>query len=103
LSDIITIVLYSYLSDCENSEKIYDYAIDKRECLSEFLELPCGILSHDTVNRVFRLIYPEQLENVLTQLGQHIVGLQTAKQRVVDGKQLRGTCKPLNYESDDNG
>ena len=48
LSDIIMIVFCGYLADCEGFEEVYDYACDKKELLSEFLELPCGIPSHDT-------------------------------------------------------
>ena len=58
LSDIIMIVFCGYLADCEGFEEVYDYACDKKELLSEFLELPCGIPSHDTLNRVFRYQIP---------------------------------------------
>lgn len=93
LSDILMIILCGYLADCEGFEEIHDYAIDKKAVLGEFLELPCGIPSHDTLNRVFRLIDPRQLEAILTQWGKQIVGMLTHKQLVVDGKQLRGTRK----------
>ncbi|TAE24611.1 MAG: ISAs1 family transposase [Cytophagales bacterium] len=93
LSDIIMIVLCGYLADCEDFEGIYDYACDKQKFLADFLALPCGIPSHDTLNRVFRLIDPRQLETVLTEWGKQIVGFLTQKQLVVDGKQLRGTIK----------
>jgi predicted transposase YbfD/YdcC len=93
LSDIIMIVFCGYLADCEGFEEVYDYACDKQELLQEFLELPCGIPSHDTLNRVFRLINPKQLEALLTQWGKQIVGLLTNKHLIADGKQLRGTVK----------
>jgi predicted transposase YbfD/YdcC len=93
LSDIIMLVLCGYLADCEGFEEVYDYACDKEPVLREFLELPCGIPSHDTLNRVFRLLDPTQLEAVLTQWGKEIVGLLTHKQLIVDGKQLRGTVE----------
>jgi predicted transposase YbfD/YdcC len=93
LSDIIMLVLCGYLADCEGFEEVYDYACDKEPVLREFLELPCGIPSHDTLNRVFRLLDPTQLEAVLTQWGKEIVGVLTQKQLIVDGKQLRGTVE----------
>ena len=92
LSDIVMIVLCGYLADCEGFEEVHDYAVDKQELLKEFLELPCGIPSHDTLNRAFRLIDPDQLEAILLQWGKNIVGLLTDKHLIVDGKQLRGTC-----------
>jgi predicted transposase YbfD/YdcC len=91
LSDIIMLVLCAYLADCEGFVEVHDYAIDKQEVLAEFLVLPCGIPSHDTINRVFRRIDPTQLEAALSQWGQHLVGLLTGKQLAIDGKQLRGT------------
>lgn len=93
LSDIIMIVLCGYLADCEGFEEVHDYAVDKQAVLNDFLELPWGIPSHDTLNRVFRLIDPRQLETVLMQWGRQIVGLLADKQLVIDGKQLRGTPK----------
>ena len=77
LSDILMIVLCGYLADCEGFEEIYDYACDKENLLREFLELPCGIPSHDTLNRVFRRLDPTQLEALLTNWGKDIVGLLT--------------------------
>jgi predicted transposase YbfD/YdcC len=93
LSDIIMIVLCGYLSDCAGFEEVYDYAVDKEEVLREFLALPFGIPSHDTLNRVFRLLEPTQVAGVLTKWGKQIVGLLAQKQLIVDGKQLRGTIK----------
>jgi hypothetical protein len=66
LSDILMIVLCGYLSDYEGFEEVYGYACDKEEVLREFLELPCGIPSHDTLNRGFRRLDPTQLETLLT-------------------------------------
>ena len=93
LADILMIVLCGYLADCEGFEEVYDYACDKENVLRGFLELPCGIPSHDTLNRVFRRLDPTQLETLLTNWGKEIVGLLTQKQLIVDGKQLRGTVE----------
>lgn len=91
LSDVVMIVLCGYLADCEGFEEVHDYAVDKQELLEEFLELPFGIPSHDTLNRIFRLIAPHQLEAILWQWGKQIVGLLADKHLILDGKQLRGT------------
>ncbi len=91
LSDIIMIVLCGYLADCEGFVEVHDYALDKQPFLGEFLQLPCGIPSHDTLNRVFRRIDPAQLETVLCQWGRQIVDLLKGKHLAIDGKQLRGT------------
>jgi predicted transposase YbfD/YdcC len=93
LSDILMIVLCGYLADCEGFEEVYDYACDKQDILREFLELPCGIPSHDTLNRVFRQLNPTQLETLLTNWGKDIVGILAKKQLLIDGKQVRGTVE----------
>lgn len=93
LNDILMIVLCGYLADCEGFEEVHDYACDKQNVLREFLELPFGIPSHDTLNRVFGRLEPTQLETLLTNWGKEIVGLLAQKQLIVDGKQLRATLE----------
>ena len=91
LSDILLLVLCGLLADCETFEDIYDYACDKEATLREFMDLPAGIPSHDTLNRVFRHLEPTELERCLSQWGQAIVTLLAGWHLIVDGKQLRGT------------
>lgn len=91
LSDIIWLVLCGLLADCETFEDIYDYACDKEAVLREFLSLPAGIPSHDTLNRVFRRLDPSQLEASLARWSTAIVAHLAGRQLIVDGKQLRGT------------
>ena len=91
LRDILLLVLCGLLADCETFEDIYDYACDKEATLREFMDLPAGIPSHDTLNRVFRRLEPTELERCLGQWGQHIVTLLAGRHLIIDGKQLRGT------------
>ena len=91
LSDILLVTLCGLLADCETFEDIYDYACDKEATLREFMELPAGIPSHDTLTRAFRHLDPAELERCLTRWGQDIVALLAGRHLVIDGKQLRGT------------
>ena len=91
LSDILLLVLCGLLADCETFEDIYDYACDKEATLREFMDLPAGIPSHDTLNRVFRHLEPTELERCLSQWGTAIVALLAGRHLLIDGKQLRGT------------
>jgi len=93
LSDILLLVLCGLLADCETFEEIYDYARDKEVTLRAFMDLPAGIPSHDTLNRVFRRLDPVELERCLTQWGQALVDLLAGRHLIVDGKQLRGTTE----------
>jgi DDE_Tnp_1-associated len=97
LSDILMIVLCGYLADCEEFEEIYDDACDRQHLLAQFLELPCGIPSHDTLNRVFRRLEPTQLERVLTNWGKDIVGLLNSSSMASNcGEQWkRGANRPV--------
>ena len=91
LSDILLLVLCALLTDCEMFEDIYDCARDKGATLRKFMDLPAGIPSHDTLNRVFRHLAPTELECCLCQWGHEIVALLAGCHLIIYGKQLRGT------------
>ena len=91
MSDILLFVLCGLLADCETFEDIYDYVCDKEPTLREFMDLPAGIPSHDTLNRVFRRLVSTELERCQCQWGQQIVALLAGRHLIIDGKQLRGT------------
>ncbi len=54
------------------------------------LELPNGIPSHDTFNRVFQAIDPSSLKQLLDRDGRQLLGCLENKQLVLDGKKLKG-------------
>ena len=58
--DIITIAILAVICDADNWVQIEEFGISKREWLSTFLELPNGIPSHDTFNRLFARLDPNQ-------------------------------------------
>src|ERR1043165_10040274 len=60
LIDILVITIAAVLSGCDDWNEIELYGHSKEEWLRQFLELPEGIPSHDTFNRVFRLLDPVQ-------------------------------------------
>ena len=60
LLDIIVITITAVLSGMDTWNEIEDWAGSKKEWLGQFLELPGGIPSHDTLNRVFQMIDPEK-------------------------------------------
>ena len=86
LSDIFLLVLCGLLADCETFEGIYDYACDKEATLREFMDLPAGITSHETLNRVFRRLAPAELERCLNQWGYAVVVLLAGRHLIIDGK-----------------
>jgi hypothetical protein len=58
LIDIVVIVIWGTLANLDSWEDIALYARDKEELLREYLELPYGIPSRDTLIRTFALLDP---------------------------------------------
>lgn len=63
LTEILFITTLATISGCEDFHEIYEYANKKKDWLSTFLELPGGIPSHDTFDRVICMIDPREFEN----------------------------------------
>jgi predicted transposase YbfD/YdcC len=91
LSDILMLTLIGVICDCDDFEQIADYGRDNEVFLKTFLELPNGVPSHDTLNRVFRYLDSEQILSCLQEWSLSIVSFLRGKQIVIDGKELRGT------------
>ena len=91
LNDILMIALCSTISDGDTFEDMADYGRDKYAFLSQFLQLPHGIPSHDTFRRVLSLVQVEQLDAVLRQQAMTLVRTLAQRQVCLDGKELRGT------------
>lgn len=91
LNDILMIALCATISDGDTFEDMADYGRDKQTFLSQFLELPHGIPSHDTFRRVLSLVPVEELDAVLRQQATSLVQTLAQKQVCLDGKELRGT------------
>ncbi|KAI4448920.1 hypothetical protein C823_003449 [Eubacterium plexicaudatum ASF492] len=49
---------------CLHPEDIYDFAVVERETLRNYPDLRNGIPSHDTMQRVFAIIRPDELQAV---------------------------------------
>lgn len=89
LVDILVIALCGFLAGCEGWVDVELFGISKRKWLEKFLELPNGIPSHDTFGRVFALLDPSQLAQVLRQFVQAVVGSLDGQAVAIDGKTLR--------------
>jgi predicted transposase YbfD/YdcC len=91
LLDILIIALCATICGVEGWEEIEIFAKERKDWFKGFLELPNGIPSHDTMERVFARLNPKELNSALIRwtegLNQSIEGKVVA----IDGKTLRGS------------
>jgi predicted transposase YbfD/YdcC len=93
LVDVIMLGFCGVLAGCEDFVEIAEWATAHEQVLGTFLELPHGIPSHDTLNRVFAVLQPSTLQEVLLPWLLERRGLP-GEWIHLDGKTLRGTrCK----------
>ncbi len=89
LVDILVIGLCSQLTGGEGFNDMALFGRAKRTWLKTFLELPHGIPSHDTFNRVFSVIDPECFLECFVQWVQGICSALAGEVVSIDGKALR--------------
>jgi predicted transposase YbfD/YdcC len=98
LSDILVIAVCAVLCGAESFPAIEDFGREREEWLKHFLELPEGIPSHDTFNRVLRLLEPVQFQACFLSWMQAVAEATQGEVVAIDGKRLRrsfdkGTAK----------
>lgn len=92
LIDIIIVTICAILSDCDSWIDIVDWAKENEEWLSDFLELPHGIPSHDTFGRVFAILNPVELEKAFFEWVSEVKKELPAREIInIDGKFIRGS------------
>lgn len=95
LIDILVLSVCAILCGVENVTDIEEFGRQKVDWLKSFLELPCGIPSHDTIARVLCLIEPSQLEQAFGYWMKEVVR-DKLKSVSVDGKTVNGTERGFN-------
>jgi predicted transposase YbfD/YdcC len=74
----------------ESWNEMEDYAYSKEVFLRSFLDLPNGIPSHDTFNRVFSNIDSHQFERCFIEWVRVLAQLQPKEVIAIDGKTIKG-------------
>ena len=90
LESILLIGIISVICGAESWNEIEEYALAKEDFLRSFLDLPNGIPSHDTFNRVFSNIDSGEFEQCLIQWVSTLLELQPKEIIAIDGKTIRG-------------
>jgi len=90
LIDILLIGIISVICGAETWKQMVGFAKSKEVFLKTFLELPEGIPSEDTINRVFSSIDSVQFETCFIEWVNSISNLTKGQIIAVDGKTIRG-------------
>lgn len=94
IKDIVSIVLFASLANANEWTEIEDFAVEHETFLKQYLELPNGVPSHDTLSRVIGCINPEVLQNLYLEWNEYLTqgeGEKLKKILNIDGKTMRGS------------
>lgn len=105
---IVVITFLAILDIRETWQEIADFAEDKKDFLSKFIEYPDTLPVHDTYMRVFAKINSESLEKVIVSFLSECIN-KVVKENIeknpedfdhlaIDGKVLRLSGRKYNYE-----
>ena len=86
--DIIIIAITAILCGMDTWNEIEDWANSKKDWLGRFLELPGGIPSHDTINRVFQMMDPKKFHDAFFRWTGAVAG-KIEGVVAIDGKTVR--------------
>ena len=89
LIDILAIAICGMLCGADNWVAMEQYGNAKQEWLKQFLELPNGIPSHDTISRVFARIDPIEFEQCFRDWVKTISELIPGEIISIDGKTVK--------------
>ena len=116
MKDVVGIVFFAVLAGNDEWSEIYDFALDEKETLEKYLELPNGIPSHDTIQRLFSILNGDELQSMLVNILVRLVtvagkGLDEYLYRneelgccirdmiAADGKEIRNTGNAEGHEN----
>jgi predicted transposase YbfD/YdcC len=91
LLDIIAIALCGVIAGCDDWQQIETFGNHRLEWLKQFLQLPNGIPSHDTFERVFDRIDPAAFQACFRDWVQAVCDGLGLKHIAIDGKTLCGS------------
>lgn len=91
LSDIVALTICGVLCGAESWVDIAAYGEAKQTWLKQFLALPNGIPSHDTLGDVFARLDPEAFQRCFVDWMRATAALSDGQVIAIDGKTLRGS------------
>ena len=91
LQDIIVISLCAVIANAQDWQEIETFGRKRHDWLRGFLDLPNGIPSHDTFERVFERLNPQAFHACFRAWVKAISAALKIKHVAIDGKTLRGS------------
>ena len=92
LLDIVILTIIAVLCGAESWDSIELFGKTKLGFLKTFLNLPNGIPSHDTINRVFSMLNPKKFEKLFAQWAASLKDKDIDLELIaIDGKTARGS------------
>jgi len=92
LFDIIVLAICGVIGNCDDWPDIALFAQKRAAWFRRFLQLPHGVPSHDTFERVFAALDPRAFERCCLAWLREVAGLLGVGQIAIDGKTLRGSA-----------
>jgi predicted transposase YbfD/YdcC len=89
LLDILALTLCATIAGADTWEEVERFGKAKHDWLKRFLELPNGIPSHDTLNRVFAALDPKQFAEAVARWMAAVCVAAGLKQVAIDDKAAR--------------
>lgn len=93
MMDIIMLVFFAMLGNADEWVEMEMFGREHEDFLRNYLELPNGIPSHDTIQRVYAIVPPEFLENFQKRWNEMLnsdEGHKIKRLLAIDGKTQRG-------------
>jgi predicted transposase YbfD/YdcC len=91
LQDILVIALCAVIAGAQDWQQIETFGRKRRDWLGRFLELPNGIPSHDTFERVFDRLDPRAFQARFRDWVRAVQDTLCIRHVAIDGKTLRGS------------
>src|SRR6185369_3397300 len=91
LQDIIVVALCAVIAGAQDWQQLVTFGRKRLDWLRGFLELPNGIPSHDTFERVFDRLKPRAFQACFRDWVQAVSAALRIKHIAIDGKALRGS------------
>jgi predicted transposase YbfD/YdcC len=94
LPELLAVAICAIICGADTWDDIEEFGQAKRDWFRTFLTLKHGIPSHDTFNRVFARLCPEQFQTCFLKWVQSVTTLTDGQVVAIDGKKLRHSADP---------